>query len=197
MTLIQEYLHCSTRSEFPKSIPSQISDLPRPSYTVINNLLRTIRSGQEIKSWVDAAITKCGSIYDLLDEIEKSLEASELSKGIQGLRSYYFLILFASFLNETQVQTIRDLNDYEAFVLARPVFKTIERELDNTNLDALIPINRPGELVGAAFPNEVEEFVARRSGRILSAFTLLKSDFFSGLQKMGLPERVAGVPNFR
>jgi hypothetical protein len=63
--------------------------------------------------------------------------------------------------------------------------------------------------------DEVTEFVAKRSGRILSQNSLLKSDYFvstslipseyftddgvmqAGLQKMSLPERLQGVPNFR
>lgn len=39
-------------------------------------------------------------------------------------------------------------------------------------------------------PDEVSQVVANRSGAILSAQTILKSDFFSGLQKQSLPEYV-------
>lgn len=38
---------------------------------------------------------------------------------------------------------------------------------------------------------------SKRSGRILSAFTLLNSDFPSGVQKLSLPERAEGLPNSR
>jgi hypothetical protein len=37
----------------------------------------------------------------------------------------------------------------------------------------------------------------RRSGRILGPGTLLKNDTFLGLQKLSLPERIEGAPNFR
>jgi hypothetical protein len=41
---------------------------------------------------------------------------------------------------------------------------------------------------GVADPDEVTQVVVNRSGSILSASTILKSDFFSNLQKMTLPE---------
>lgn len=69
----------------------------RYSYTVINNLLRVIRSGQEIKNAVDMAITSCGETYDLLDSIEDARQCAEdakdpevkqqrVERGIQNLR---------------------------------------------------------------------------------------------------------------
>jgi len=103
------------------------------------------------------------------------------------------------YLNETRPDTWRELgqtSSYEDFVRQRPVFKTIERELDSAGIDALVPLERP-LADGAASNDEVADFVAQRSGRVLSAFTLLKSDFFSGLQKMSLPEKIDGSPNFR
>ncbi|KIK32604.1 hypothetical protein CY34DRAFT_757555 [Suillus luteus UH-Slu-Lm8-n1] len=48
-----------------------------------------------------------------------------------------------------------------------------------------------------ARPDEVKQVVVNRSGSILSACTILKSDFFCNLQKMLLPERIEGSPNFR
>ncbi|KAK4055018.1 hypothetical protein OIO90_003359 [Microbotryomycetes sp. JL221] len=190
---------------------SSSSRSSRYSYTVINNLLRTIRSGQEVKNAVDEAITACGHTFDLLDAIEESRQAAEdagenqelkhshIAHGLHNLRAYYFLILFSSFLNESKAETWRDLSDtysYESYVKDRPVFKTIERELDNAGIDALVPLEKP-ILAGNALTDEIADFVSKRSGRILSPYTLLKSDFFSGLQKMSLPERVDGAPNFR
>lgn len=78
----------------------------------------------------------------------------------------------------------------------RPVFQTIEKELDHAGIDALVPLKRP-IASGTASTDEVADFVAKRNGRILSAYTLCKADYFSGLQKMSLPERVEGAPNFR
>jgi hypothetical protein len=50
-----------------------------------------------------------------------------------------------------------------------------------------VPLKR-AEADGEAHPDEVKQVVMNRSGRILSASTILKSDFFSNLQKMTLPE---------
>jgi len=41
-----------------------------------------------------------------------------------------------------------------------------------------------------ASPDEVTQVVVNRDGSILSASTILKSDFFSNLQKMTLSESV-------
>ncbi|SGZ32317.1 BQ5605_C040g11854 [Microbotryum silenes-dioicae] len=209
ITLVQKWMRSKGQGW-----PSHGARSTRYSYTVINNLLRTIRSGQEIKAAVDEAIAACRETYDLLDSIEDARQQAEdakdqpelrnkfVAKGLQSLRSYYFLIIFSSFLSECKAETWNELcssaNSYEAWVQERPVFKTIERELDSVGIEALMPLEKPvGGTEGHALSDEVEAFVAKRSGRILSAFTLLKSDFFSGLQKMSLPERVEGAPNFR
>lgn len=201
ITLVQRWLRQSSLR-----LPPSVSEIPsstRNSFSVINNLLRTIRAGQEVKNWVDEAIGLCGSVYDLLDAIEESRQTAEddkdnpalVQKGLQNLRCYFFIILFAHSLSEQKAQTWREFK-YEAFVRDRPVFKTIERELEHAGLSSLVPLQRSVESSNA-LSDEVHAFVARRSGRILSAMTLLKSDYFSGLQKMSLPERVHGVPNFR
>lgn len=190
ITLVQRWLRSNGRLAIPATIRST-----RYSYTVINNLLRTIRSGQEIKDSVDEIITLCGTGkvgYDLLEAIEDSRQSAEeakddlalkedrTQKGIQDLRAYYFLILFASFLNETTAQTWRELREtsnYEKYVKERPVFATIERELETAGLSALVPLEKSVE-AGNALSDEIQDFVAHRSGSILSAFTLLKSDYF-------------------
>ncbi|GAA6009259.1 hypothetical protein JCM11491_004248 [Sporobolomyces phaffii] len=183
----------------------------RSSFTIINNLLRAVpRTGQEVKDAVDEAITACAHPFDMLESIEDARQAAEdaqsdfekekwLARGLKELRAYFFLILLMCYLNETRPDTWREFgqtSSYEDYVRQRPVFKTIERELDSAGVEALVPLDRP-VTDGAASNDEVEDFVAQRSGRVLSAFTLLKSDFFSGLQKMSLPERVDGAPNFR
>ena len=50
------------------------------------------------------------------------------------------------------------------------------------------PLERVDVREGLPLPDEVKQVVANRSGSILSASTILKSDFFSNLQKMSLPE---------
>lgn len=186
ISLVQRWLK-SVSFTLPSTSP------PRSSYTVINNLIRTIRYGQEIKARVDEAVTACGSYYDLIESVEDAraaaedagdnvtLKAERIQRGITSLRAYYFLILFAAFLHETKAKTWRDLREtasYESWVKARPVFKTIERELDSSvGLEALVALDKPTKS-GMAQSDEIYDFVAARAGRILSSFTLLKSDYF-------------------
>lgn len=68
------------------------------------------------------------------------------------------------------------------------VIKTFEKELLEDGLNALKPLERTDEADGVAHPDEVKQVVVNRSGSILSASTILKSDFFSNLQKMTLTE---------
>jgi hypothetical protein len=73
------------------------------------------------------------------------------------------------------------------WITAALVIKTFEKELMAGGIKALKPIER-ADVDGAADPDEVQQVVIERSGSILSASTILKSDFFSNLQKMSLPE---------
>jgi hypothetical protein len=66
--------------------------------------------------------------------------------------------------------------------------KTFEKELIVDGLNALKPLERAELVDGVALPDEVMQVVTHRSGTVLSASTILKSDFFSNLQKMSLPE---------
>ena len=69
------------------------------------------------------------------------------------------------------------------------MIKTFEKELLEEGLNSLKPLKR-AEKTGVADPDEVTQVVTNRSGSILSASTIIKSDFFSNLQKMTLPEYV-------
>jgi hypothetical protein len=71
------------------------------------------------------------------------------------------------------------------------VIKTFEKELLADGMKALKPLERADVAEGVANPDEVQQVVMNRSGSILSASTILKSDFFLNLQKMSLPEYVA------
>jgi len=68
------------------------------------------------------------------------------------------------------------------------VIKTFEKELVGDGINALRPLERAHDKSGVADPDEVTQVVVNRSGSILSASTIIKSDFFSNLQKMTLPE---------
>ncbi|KAF9048553.1 inositol hexakisphosphate-domain-containing protein [Panaeolus papilionaceus] len=182
----------------------------RHSYQVINNLLRVIRKGPAVKSAVDDAIDQCSAVYNLRDAIEDSRARAEeatdekqkkihTSKGIQNLRRYFELIVFQSYLQSVQPDTMRSLENenVETFVRDRPVIKTFEKELLDDGINSLKPLSRANKQTDVADPDEVTQVVVNRSGSILSASTIIKSDFFSNLQKMTLPERIEGAPNFR
>ncbi|ESK95344.1 metal ion binding oxidoreductase [Moniliophthora roreri MCA 2997] len=220
LTLIQQWLEANRTN--PPTIPrlhrsftmtSTTGAVEPParghSYQVINNLLRVIRAGLKVKNTVDAAIDQCAVVYDLRDSIEESrLQAEQASddatrkihavKALQNLRRYFELIVFQAYLQSTEPNTMEDFESIETFVKNRPVIRTFEKELTGAEgLNVLKPLERVNVVDGVAHPDEVEQVVINRSGTILSASTILKSDFFSNLQKMTLPERIEGSPNFR
>ncbi|TIC33606.1 hypothetical protein E3Q10_00674 [Wallemia mellicola] len=181
----------------------------RKSYQPINNLLRVIRRGLEVKNIVDDAIDEAGDVYNCREAVEdariKAEEATDettkrqfIQKGLIALRRYYWLIIFQSYLQEAKPDTLENLPSLKDYVEFRPVLRTFENEIKSGGLESLHALKRdenPPE--GNALSDEVERVVRNRNGRILSAQTLLKSDFFSQLQKMSLPERVEGAANFR
>ncbi|KAH7925850.1 hypothetical protein BV22DRAFT_1033556 [Leucogyrophana mollusca] len=222
--LIQRWLEQSRilAQKSPRLLPRSISvmsvppldgqpDEPtnrRESYQVINNLLRIIRKGPAVKNTVDEAIDRCAEVYNLRDAIEEERTRAEqaaddrqkrshASKGLQNLRRYFELIVFQAYLQSTEPDTIKSFETFETFIENRPVIKTFEKELVVEGMNALKPLERADVNDGMAHPDEVKQVVVNRSGSILSASTILKSDFFSNLQKMTLPERIDGSPNFR
>jgi hypothetical protein len=74
-----------------------------------------------------------------------------------------------------------------------PVIKTFEKELISGGPSALQPLTGFAAKGDMANPDEETQVVMSRSGSILSASTILKSDFFSNLQKMTLPEYVLSL----
>ncbi|KAH7884393.1 inositol hexakisphosphate-domain-containing protein [Phlebopus sp. FC_14] len=180
----------------------------RQSYQVINNVLRIVRKGPEVKIAVDEVIDRCAIVFNLRDSIEeerlKSEQAADekqrrihVSKGLQNLRRYFELIVFQAYLQSTEPDTIKSVGTFQTFIENRPVIKTFEKELSAEGLNALKPLERTDANDGVAHPDEVKQVVVNRCGSILSASTILKSDFFSNLQKMTLSERIEGSPNFR
>ncbi|KAI9463218.1 inositol hexakisphosphate-domain-containing protein [Lactarius psammicola] len=182
--------------------------LRRQSFQVINNLLRVIRKGPVVKGAVDDAIDQCAEVFNLRDSIEEARIRAEhatderekrsfAQRGLQNLRRYFELIVFQAYLQSTEPDTLQTYQTFEAFVKSLPVIKTFEKELLAEGIDALKPLKRVDLADGIALPDEVTNVVTNRSGSILSASTILKSDFFTNLQKMTLPERIDGAPNFR
>lgn len=167
-----------------------------------------MRKGPAIKNAVDEAIDQCGQVFNIRDAIEEARIKSEQSgedrlkklyaqRGIQNLRRYFELIVFAAYLQSTEPDTVSTSPSFEAFVQSLPVLKTFEKELTADGMAALRPLVHVDLGDGVALPDEVSAVVSNRTGTILSQSTILKSDFFSNLQKMSLPERIDGAPNFR
>jgi hypothetical protein len=171
------------------------------SFQIINNLLRVARNGQEIKSTVDYFLEKASEHLDLTNSIlqyradaddSSANQAERVAKGLLNLRRYWWLLLLAIYFQDVPPTTD---TTFEQWVDARPVFKTLEREFDGASLHALTPLGARTDHVTQS--NEMQKAIASRKGRILTAQTILKSDFFSGLQKKSLPEQIEGAPNFR
>lgn len=64
------------------------------------------------------------------------------------------------------------------------VFRTFEKELSAHGANALKPLERIDVEEEYVTKDEVDIIVANRSGAILSASTMLKSDLFTNLQKV-------------
>ncbi|EIM91392.1 uncharacterized protein STEHIDRAFT_153038 [Stereum hirsutum FP-91666 SS1] len=217
LVLIQQWLEHNKPPQRPSLANSTyptteniVLDKPvrRQSYVIINNLLRVIRKGPAVKNTVDEAIDQCAEVFNLRDSIEEARTKAEQAsdekskkmyaqRGLQNLRRYFDLIVFQAYLQSTEPDTMSTVGSFESFVKSLPVLKTFEKELLAEGLAALSPLNRVDIAEGVALPDEVTKIVTNRSGSILSASTILKSDFFSNLQKMTLPERIDGSPNFR
>ncbi|KAJ7112000.1 inositol hexakisphosphate-domain-containing protein [Mycena epipterygia] len=180
----------------------------RHSYQIINNLLRVIRKGLAVKGTVDDAIDRADIVYNLRDAIEEARTRADQAtddkdkrkhaqKGLQNLHRYFALIVFQAYLQSTEPDTRRSFESIETFVKNQPVIRTFENELFADGVNALQPLERADVTEGVAHPDEVNQIVVNRSGSILSASTILKNDMFLNLQKMTLPERIEGAPNFR
>ena len=154
-----------------------------------------------VKQAVDDAIDQCAEVFNLRDSIEEARMRAEQAtdertrkqhahRGLQNLRRYFELIIFQAYLQSAEPDTIQTHESLESFVKSRPVIKTFEKELLTEDLNTLKPLERVDVAGGVPLPDEVRQVVANRSGGVLSASTILKSDFFSNLQKMSLPEYV-------
>ena len=74
------------------------------------------------------------------------------------------------------------------YLLVLLVIKTFKKELFAEGINALKPLKHVDLVDGITLPDEVTNIVTNRSGSILSASTILKSNFFMNLQKMSLLE---------
>jgi hypothetical protein len=107
------------------------------------DLLRVIRKGPAVKTAVDDAIDQCAEVFNLRDSIEEArIRAEQVTderekrsfaqkglftsfrrvtfphsiEGLQSLRRYFELILFQTFLQSTEPDTLQTYQTFEAFV---------------------------------------------------------------------------------
>ncbi|PKI83269.1 hypothetical protein MVES_002830 [Malassezia vespertilionis] len=192
-------------------IPGMTENGERPekrlSYHVTNGLLRVIPRGLEVKRIVDECIDHCSSITNLRKSIEDARVAAveaktneerkqHLASGLQSLRRYFHLLLFQAYLETVRFDTITT-HTLERFIKRQPVLATIAKDLDEGDMNTITPLRKMDIGDGMALSDEVREVVSNRSGSVLGPYTMLKSDFFSGILKAGLPLRVEGMPNLR
>ncbi|KAF9524699.1 hypothetical protein CPB83DRAFT_946317 [Crepidotus variabilis] len=138
------------------------------NFGYFSDLLRVIRKGPAVKQSVDDAIDLCSAVINLRDAIETArVQAEEANDDKQ-----------------------KKIHTSKALQNLRRYFELM--------MEVLTPSSPwMKEVAGVAYPDEVTRIVVNRSGNILSASTIIKSDFFSNLRKMTLPERIDGSPNFR
>lgn len=180
------------------------------SYHIINGLLRVIPRGLDAKRAVDEEIDRSSAVYNLRDAIEDARLAAEdledeqlkrqrIQSGVHNLRRYFELIVFQAYLDATSPTTVEEVPSFESFVKKQPVFSTLSNEFDKIDIATITPLQKVGDsssAVGMALNEEVQEVVSNRSGTILSAYTMLKSDMFPGLAKINLSQ-IPGIPNLR
>ncbi|KAF8490734.1 hypothetical protein JB92DRAFT_3128678 [Gautieria morchelliformis] len=112
------------------------------SYKVINNVLRVVRRGLEVKAAVDMPIDQCARFFNLRDSIEDAaLRAEETTDEHQRRthvergsnpskeRSPRLFITLQAYLDATPPDTVRDMETFESFVEHHPVFQTFEQEI--------------------------------------------------------------------
>lgn len=179
------------------------------SYHLINSLLRVVPHGLQVKQAVDSAIDRVGSVMNLRDAIEDArlaadeiedrespLRKQKIQTGCQALRRYFYLIVFQAYLQAVKPDTIHAMQTFDNFVRKQPVLETIGKEFDKEDISLITPLQRIEAADGMALDDEVTEVVANRDGAILTAYTMLKSDFFSGIAKVHLSQ-IEGIPNLR
>ena len=79
------------------------------------------------------------------------------------MRRYYHLLIFQAYLDDTSPDE-EDPYTFESFVKHRPVFKTLETELEHGGLQGLTPIERvdpaQGMAVSCSTPTEFPHLIS-------------------------------------
>ncbi|KAI9175819.1 hypothetical protein H9P43_006183 [Blastocladiella emersonii ATCC 22665] len=137
---------------------------------------------------------------------------SDLTKRrLLYLQRYFMLLVFQAYLDDVPASTatLAGLEPFSAWLRRHPEILAMVHDLEDVASSAedadhadraaalLVPVEAqtPGD--GIALTSEVVEVVTARRGAVLARQTILKHDAFPGCQKLTLPERIDGAPNFR
>ncbi|KNE59574.1 hypothetical protein AMAG_18209 [Allomyces macrogynus ATCC 38327] len=182
-------------------------------YRSIHSLLRVIRDGLAVKRVVDDAIDACAAYMHLRDAITAARLAADPSSGrgdrhaLRHLVRYFKLLVFQAYLDDVPARTatLGARESFTSWLKRHPELGAMLRELEEAAVEGdaravaahVTPVDalQPGD--GIALSSEVLQVVRARKGAVLGNLTILKHDAFPGCQKLGLPERVEGAPNFR
>ncbi|KAH8925172.1 hypothetical protein BT69DRAFT_1307991 [Atractiella rhizophila] len=143
------------------------------AYAVINNLLRVVNRGHYVKRLVDSAIKQAseGSSYDLLESIEETRQRMEQARNQEE--------------KERALKTgLAKLRRYFYLILYASYLHELKGDtIRDTDDDKSFPNFVKSRPDFKTIENEID--------------SMEQSDFFSNLQKMSLPDRVDGAPNYR
>ena len=181
-----------------------------PFYKSVLSLVRSVTNGLEIKNRLDSIIDQTSQTVHLVRRIDEYRELSSeraaslgeaqfyLLRGIEYLKRYYYLFAFEAYLDHVQLK--QDEVSFAYWMNSHLELKKILLEIGHTHplLSCLIPqsLMKPGEIMSST-PPDIIEAIDNRSGSVLAHRMILKHDHFLGCQRMTLPDRIDGAPNFR
>ncbi|KAJ3372938.1 hypothetical protein GGF31_001475 [Allomyces arbusculus] len=216
VALIRNWLRGHTSRTTPDPLLPPVSTSPTNSrnvlYRSIHSLLRVIRDGLAVKRVVDDAIDACAAYMHLRDAIPAARLADSASgrgdrHALRHLVRYFKLLVFQAYLDDVPARTatLGARESFTSWLKRHPELGAMLRELEEAAVEGdaravaahVTPVDalQPGD--GIALSSEVLQVVRARKGAVLGNLTILKHDAFPGCQKLGLPERVEGAPNFR
>lgn len=201
--------------------PTEGSSTDTVHFKAVHSILRVIRHGLECKHALDAIIDSADALVNLRlapeTWAERALHASDpiearkaRRKGLQALRRYCLLLLFQAYLNDNppllmaeadgEQHPVPAAETFAVYLERHPEFVKLLSELESghASLETLQPDQLGvGATEGHALTNELAIVIGNRQGSVLGPLTILKYDHFPGCQKLSLPERIEGAPNFR
>jgi hypothetical protein len=207
-----------SQPDLGRATPQPKTDLTKQTmhYRLIHSIVRVIKNGLLGKAIVDELIDNASSVINLRDCIERyrkaAAEASDpteaqraVRKGVSALKRYALLILFQGYLATVLPDVeLAHLESFSSWLNRHQEFRTLLDDVEHrcrggAAVEVLNEEQSPSMLTDneIAPSSEVFEVVRHRRGQVLAPMTILKFDHFPGCQKMSLPDRVEGAPNFR